>query len=154
MKREELDKLISDYVDAPSDEKERVIKDVFSVCLDLISRTVNKINSSGLEVDSYNKQRFNTFFSIYNICYGRTGVEINSVDTGSYNVILKILPLGLLLSIEKDWLCEEYVKGRIKDLTDSIRKNYQKEFDIVKNRYDDAASKLLKAKTLDIGGLD
>ena len=150
MKREELDKLISDYVDAPSDEKERVIKDVFSVCLDLISRTVNKINSSGLEVGSYNKKQFNTFFSVHNICDGMTGVEIDSVNTGACNVILKILPSGRLFFINKDWLCDEYVKGRMKDLTDSIRKNYQRDFDFAKREYDDAASKLLKAKALDI----
>ena len=148
MKREELDKLISDYVDAPSDEKEKVLKDAFRVCLDLMSRTVDKINSSGLEVDSYNKQRFNTFFSVHNICDGMTGVEIDSVDTGSYNVILKILPSGHLFSINTDWLCDEYVKGRIKVLADSIRKNYQREFDFAKKQYDDAASKLLKANAL------
>ena len=150
MKREELDKLISDYVDAPSDEKERVLKDVFVVCLDLISRTVNKIKSSGLEVDSYNNRLFNTFLSVYNICDGMTDVEIDSMDTGSYNVMLKILPSGLLFSINKDWLCDEYVKGRIKVLADSIRKNYQREFDFAKRQYDDAASKLLKANTLDL----
>ena len=151
MKREELDKLISDYVDAPSDEKERVLKDAFRVCLDLMSKTAGKIKSSGLEVDSYSKHRlFNTFFSVYNIYDGMTGVEIDSVDTGSYNVILKILPSGCLFSIYKDWLCDEYVKGRIKVLADSIRKNYQREFDFAKRQYDDAASKLLKAKALDI----
>ena len=150
MKIEELDKLISDYADAPSDEKERVFKDAFSVCLDLISRTVNKINSSGLEVDSYSKHRFNTFFSVYNICDGMTGVEIDSVDTESYNVILKILPSERLFFINKDWLCDEYVKGRMKDLTDSIRKNYQRDFDFAKKQYDDVVSKLLKANALDI----
>ena len=121
MKIEELDKLISDYADAPSDEKERVFKDAFSVCLDLISRTVNKINSSGLEVDSYSKHWFNTFFSVYNICDGMTGVEIDSVNTGSYNVILKMLLSERLFFINKDCLCDEYVKGRMKDLTDSIQ---------------------------------
>ena len=150
MKREELDKLISDYVDAPSDEKERVIKDAFAVCLDLISKTVNKIKSSGLEVDSYNNRLFNTFLSVYNICDGMTDVEIDSMDTGSYNVILKILPSGRLLSIDKDWLCDEYVKGRIKDLADSIKRKYQREFDFAKKQYEDAASKLLKAKALDM----
>lgn len=152
MKREELDKLISDYVDAPSDEKKRVLKDAFGACLDLMSRTVDKINSSGLEVDSYSKHRlFNTFFSVYNICDGMTGVEIDdSVDTGSYNVILKILPSGHLFSIEKDWLCDEYVKGRMKDLTDSIKRKYRREFDFAKRQYDDALSKLLKANELDI----
>ena len=150
MKREELDKLISDYVDAPSDEKERVLKDAFRVCLDLMSRTVDKINSSGLEVDSYNKQRLNTFFSVYNICDGMMGVEIDSVNTGECNLILKILPSERLFFINKDWLCDEYVKTRIKDLTDSIRKNYQREFDFAKRQYDDAASKLLKANALDI----
>ena len=144
-----MDKLISDYVDAPSDEKERVLKDAFRVCLDLMSGTVDKIKSSGLEVDSYSKRRlFNTFFSVYNICDGMTDVEIDSVGTD--NVILKILPSGSLFFINKDWLCDEYVKGRIKDLTDSIRKNYQREFDFAKRQYDDAASKLLKAKALDI----
>lgn len=152
MKREELDKLISDYVDAPSDEKERVLNGVFGVCLDLITRTVNKINSSGLEVDSYSKHWFNTFFSVYNICDGMTGVEIDSVNTGSYHVILKILPSERLLYINKDWLCDEYVRMRIKDLTDSIKKNYQREFDFAKKQYDDAASRLLKAKSLDIKG--
>ena len=143
--------MISDYVDAPSDEKERVLKDVFVVCLDLMSGTVDKIKSSGLEVDSYSKNRlFNTFFSVYNICDGMTGVEIDSVDTGSYNVILKILPSGCLFSIYKDWLCDEYVKGRMKDLTDSIRKNYQRDFDFAKKQYDDVVSKLLKANALDI----
>ena len=151
MKREELDKLISDYVDAPSDDKERVLKDAFGVCLDLMSRAVDKINSSGLEVSSYNKKQFNTFFSVHNICDGMTGVEIDdSVDTGSYNVILKILPSGCLFSIEKDWLCDEYVKGRIKDLADSIKRNYQREFDFAKRQYEDAASKLLKANALDM----
>ena len=153
MKREELDKLIIDYVDAPSDEKERVIKDAFVVCLNLISGTVDKIKSSGLEVDSYSKNRlFNTFFSVYNICDGMTGVEIDSMDTGSYNVILKILPSGRLFFIHKDWLCDEYVKGRIKDLADSIKRKYRREFDFVKRQYDDAASKLLKANALDING--
>ena len=150
MKREELDKLISDYVDAPSDDKERVLKDTFRVCLDLMSKAVDKINSSGLEVDSYYNRLFNTFLSVYNICDGMTDVEIDSMDTGSYNVMLKILPSGLLFSINKDWLCDEYVKGRMKDLTDSIRKNYQRDFDFAKREYDDAASKLLKANTLDI----
>jgi hypothetical protein len=55
-----------------------------------------------------------------------------------------------LLSIDKDWLCDEYVKGRMKDLTDSIKENYQRDFDFAKKQYDDAASKLLKAKTLDM----
>ena len=150
MKREELDKLISDYVDAPSDEKERVIKDAFVVCLNLMSGTADKIKSSGLEVDSYNNRLFNTFLSVYNICDGMTDVEIDSMDTGSYNVMLKILPSGLLLSINKDWLCDEYVKGRVKDLADSIKRNYQREFDFAKRQYDDAASKLLKANALDI----
>ena len=150
MKREELDKLISDYVDAPSDEKERVLKDVFVVCLDLMSGTVDKIKSSELEVDSYNNRLFNTFLSVYNICDGMTGVEIDSVDTGSYNVILKILPSGRLFSINKDWLCDEYVRMRIKDLTDSIKEKYRRDFDFAKRQYDDAASKLLKAKALDI----
>ena len=150
MKREELDKLISDYVDAPSDEKERVLKDAFCVCLDLMSMTVDKIKSSGPEVDSYNNRLFNTFLSVYNICDGMTGVEIDSIDTGSYNVILKILPSGRLFSINKDWLCDEYVKGRMKDLTDSIKEKYQRDFDFAKRQYDDAASKLLKAKALDI----
>lgn len=152
MKREELDKLISDYVDAPSDEKERVFKNAFCVCLDLMSRIVDKINSSGLEVDSYNKQRFNTFFSVYNIYDGMPGVEIDSVNTGAYNVILKILPSERLFFINKDWLCDEYVKGRMKDLTDSIKRKYQRGFDFAKKQYDDAASKLLKAKVLDIKG--
>ena len=152
MKREELDKLISDYVDAPSDEKERIIKDAFVICLNLMSGTVDKIKYSELKVDSYNNRLFNTFLSVYNICDGMTDVEIDSMDTGSYNVMLKILPSGLLFSINKDWLCDEYVKGRIKVLTDSIRKNYQREFDFAKKQYDDAASKLLKAKTLDIDG--
>ena len=67
-----------------------------------MSRTVNKINSSGLEVESYSKHRFNTFFSVYNICDGMTGVEIDSVDTGSYNVILKMLPSERLFFINKD----------------------------------------------------
>ena len=150
MKREELDKLISDYVDAPSDEKERVIKDAFVVCLNLMSRTVDKIKSSGLEVDSYNNRLFNTFLSVYNICDGMTGVEIESVDTGSYNVILKILPSEHLFSINKDWLCDEYVKGHMKYLTDSIKEKYRRDFDFAKRQYDDAASKLLKAKALDI----
>ena len=123
MKREELDKLISDYVDAPSDEKERVLKDVFVVCLDLMSGTVDKIKSSELEVDSYNNRLFNTFLSVYNICDGMTGVEIDSVDTGSYNVILKILPSGCLFSIDKDWLCDEYVRMRILR-TDRIWDNF------------------------------
>ena len=149
-----MDKLISDYVDAPSDEKERALKDAFCACLDLMSSTVDKIKSSGLEVDSYSKNRlFNTFFSVYNICDGMTGVEIDDcVDTGSYNVILKILPSGCLFSIEKDWLCDEYVKGRIKDLADSIKRKYQREFDFAKRQYEDAASKLLKENTLDIDG--
>ena len=142
--------MISDYVDAPSDEKERVLKDAFSVCLDLMSRTVDKINSSGLEVDSYNKQRFKTFFSVHNICDGMTGVEIDSVNTVACNLILKILPSERLFFINKDWLCDEYVRMCIKDLIDSIRKNYQRDFDFAKRQYDDAASKLLKAKALDI----
>ena len=79
-----------------------------------------------------------------------TDVEIDSVDTGSYNVILKILPSGRLFSINKDWLCDEYVRMRIKDLTNSIKRNYQREFDFAKRQYDDAASKLLKANALDI----
>ena len=112
MKREELDKLISDYVDAPSDEKERVIKDAFVVCLNLISGTVDKIKSGGLEVNGFDIRLFNTFLSVYNICDGMTDVEIDSMDTGSYNVILKILPSGCLFSIEKDWLCDEYVRMR------------------------------------------
>ena len=147
-----MDKLISDYVDAPSDEKERVIKDAFVVCLNLISGTVDKIKSGGLEVNGFDIRLFNTFLSVYNICDGMTDVEIDSMDTGSYNVMLKILPSGLLFSINKDWLCDEYVKGRIKVLADSIRKNYQREFDFAKKQYDDAASKLLKAKALDIEG--
>lgn len=150
MKREELDKLISEYVDNPSDEKERVFKGLFGVCLDLMSRTVGEIKSSELEVDSYNKRLFDTFFSVYDICEGMTDVEIDSVDTGSYNVILKILPSGRLLSIDKDWLCDEYVRMRMKDLTDSIKENYQRDFDFAKRQYDDAASKLVKAKTLDM----
>jgi hypothetical protein len=150
MNRKELDKLIRDYVDAPSDEKERVFKSVFGVCLDLMSRTVGEIKSSELEVDNYNKRLFDTFFCVYDICEGMTDIEIDSVDTGSYNVILKILPSGRLLSIDKDWLCDEYVKGRMKDLTDSIKENYQRDFDFAKKQYDDAASKLLKAKTLDM----
>lgn len=150
MKREELDKLISEYVDNPSDEKERVLKGLFGVCLDLMSRTVGEIKSSELEVDSYNKRLFDTFFGVYNICEGMTDVEIDSIDTGSYNVILKILPSGRLLSIDKDWLCDEYVRMRMKDLTDSIKENYQRDFDFAKRQYDDAASKLVKAKTLDM----
>ena len=150
MNRRDLDKLISDYVDAPSDKKERVFKGVFGVCLDLMSRTVGEIKSSELEVDSYNKRLFDTFFCVYDICEGMTDIEIDSLDTGSYNVILKILPSGRLLSIDKDWLCDEYVKGRMKDLTDSIKENYQRDFDFAKKQYDDAASKLLTAKTLDM----
>jgi hypothetical protein len=150
MNRRDLDKLISDYVDAPSDEKERVLKDKFGVCLDLMSRTVSEIKFSELEVEGYNKRLFDTFVRICNICEGMTDVEIDSVDTLSYNVILKILPSGRLLSIDKDWICDEYVKGRMKDLTDSIKENYQRDFDFAKRKYDDAASKLLKAKTLDI----
>lgn len=150
MKREKLDKLISDYVDAPSDEKERVLKDAFCVCLDLMFRTVDKINSSGLEVDSYNKSRFNTFFSVYNICDGMTGIEIDSVNIGACNLILKILPSERLFFINKDWLCDEYVRMRIKDLADSIKRNYQREFDFAKRQYEDAASKLLKVNALDM----
>ena len=148
-----MDKLISDYTDAPSDEKERVLKDAFVVCLNLMSRTVDKINSSGLEVDSYSKRRlFHTFFSVYNICDGMTGVEIDSVNTGACNLILKILPSERLFFINKDWLCDEYVRMRIKDLTDSIKEKYRRDFDFAKRQYDDAASKLLKAKALDIDG--
>lgn len=150
MNKRDLDKLISEYVDNPSDEKERVLKGLFCVCLDLMSRTVGEIKSSELEVDSYNKRLFDTFFSVYNICEGMTDVEIDSVDTESYNVILKILPSGRLLSIDKDWLCDEYVRMRMKDLTDSIKENYQRDFDFAKKQYDDAASKLVKAKTLDM----
>lgn len=150
MNRRDLDKLISDYADAPSDEKKRVLKGLFGVCLDLMSRTVGEIKSSELEVDSYNKRLFDTFFSVYDICEGMTDVEIDSVDTGSYNVILKILPSGRLLSIDKDWLCDEYVRMRMKDLTDSIKENYQRDFDFAKKQYDDAASKLVKTKTLDM----
>lgn len=150
MNRRDLDKLISEYVDNPSDEKERVFKGLFGVCLDLMSRTVGEIKSSELEVDSYNKRLFDTFFSVYDICEGMTDVEIDSMDTGSYNVILKILPSGRLLSIDKDWLCDEYVRMRMKDLTDSIKENYQRDFDFAKKQYDDAASKLVKAKTLDM----
>ena len=142
--------MIRDYVGAPSDEKERVLKDAFRVCLDLMSRTVDKIKYSGLEVDSYNNRLFNTFLSVYNICDGMTDVGIDSMDTGSYNVMLKILPSGLLFSINKDWLCDEYVRMRIKDLTDSIKEKYRRDFDFAKRQYDDAASKLLKANTLDI----
>lgn len=150
MKREELDKLISECVDDSSDEKKSALNGVFCVCLDMMLRTVGEINSCGLEVDSYNRLLFDTFFSVYNICEGMTDVEIDSVDTGSYNVILKILPSGRLLSIDKDWLCDEYVRMRMKDLTDSIKENYQRDFDFAKKQYDDAASKLLKAKTLDM----
>ena len=74
------------------------------------------------------------------------------MDTGSYNVILKILPSERLFFINNDWLCDEYVKGRMKDLTDSIKRKYQRDFDFAKKQYDDAASKLLKAKALDIEG--
>ena len=150
MNRRDLDKLISDYVDAPSDEKERVLKGVFGVCLDLMSRTAGEIKSSELEVDSYNKLLFDTFFGVYYICEEMADVEIDSVDTGSYNVILKILPSGRLLSIDKDWLCDEYVRMRMKNLIDSIKENYQRDFDFAKKQYDDASSKLLKAKTLDM----
>ena len=38
----------------------------------------------------------------------------------------------------------------MKDLIDSIKENYQRDFDFAKRQYDDAASKLLKAKTLDM----
>ena len=150
MNRRDLDKLISDYVDAPSDEKERVLKGVFGGCLDLMSRTAGEIKSSELEVDSYNKLLFDRLFSVYDICEGMTDVEIDSVDTGSYNVILKILPSGRLLSMDKDWLCDEYVRMRMKNLIDSIKENYQRDFDFAKKQYDDASSKLLKAKTLDM----
>ena len=38
----------------------------------------------------------------------------------------------------------------MKDLTDSIKRDYQREFDFAKKQYDDVVSKLLKANALDI----
>ena len=86
MKREELDKLTSDYVEAPSDEKERVLKDTFRVCLDLMSRTAGKIKSSGLNVGIYDKRWF----------------EIYPIDNEDYNVDFNILPSESLFFINKD----------------------------------------------------
>lgn len=150
MKKEELDELIRDYVDAPSDEKERVLKDAFRVCLDLMSRTAGKIKSSGLEVHIYDKRWFDIFLSVYDACDGMTDFEIYPMDTERYNVDFNILPSRRFLSVNKRLLCEEFLRGFLKELIDSIKWNYQKDFDIVKKRYDDAASKLLKAKSLDI----
>ena len=150
MKKEELDELIRDYVDAPSDEKERVLKDAFRVCLDLMSRTAGKIKSSGLNVGIHDKGQFDIYLSVYDACDGMTDFEIYPMDTERYNVDLNILPSGHFLSVNKRLLCEEFLRGLLKDLICSIKWNYRKEFDIVKNRYDDAASKLLKANSLDI----
>ena len=150
MKKEELDELIRDYVDAPSDEKERVLKDAFRVCLDLMSRTAGKIKSSGLKVHIHDKWWFDIYLSVYDACDGMTDFEIYPMDIEDYNVDFNILPSGRFLSVNKRLLCEEYLRGLLKDMIGSIKWNYQNEFDIVKNRYDVVALKLLKANALDI----
>ena len=152
MKREELNQIIKDYLDNPTPDKENELKSSFKKCLESIVAVVREVNSNNLELDGYDTFQFRPFYKIFKACDNMTSLEIDSIDTGSESVILKITPSssGSLLAINKDYLCDEYVNGCINNFIESVKNNYQKEFDLAKKQYDEASAKLLKASTLKI----
>ena len=153
MNRNELERLISDYMVVPTEEREKMLKDVFMKCLNMMTDSIREIKSRGLKTGKDIERRYDTLFMVYNKCNGRTDVELvlDSIEDNRSNVVVTLN--DSLFTIDKNYLCDEFVKGKIDGLFESVKEKCRKDLKSAKKRFDECSEKVSRADELDSGRL-
>ena len=149
MNRNELDRLIRKFVSEPSPDTENILKNVFNESILKIVRTVRQVKDAGLE---YDEDEFHSFCKIQEFCENMTSFEIDSIDTGSDVVILRIIPApsGSLMCFNKNYFCDNYLNRELDRLIQTVKDSYQRQFTSAKKQFDECSDKLTKANTLTV----
>ena len=153
MSRNELERLISDYIAVPTEEGEKMLKDVFRKCLNMMIGAIREIKSRGLEVDDDIERRYDTLFMVYDMSDRRSDVELapDSIEDDWSNVLVTLS--DGFFTMDKKYLCDEFVKGKIDGLFESVKEKCRKDFESAKKRFDECSEKVSRADELDSGRL-